>query len=499
MRTVHCNIICHGIAMGKTMKLENVSLEQKNEPFVYEDEVKKLNDAFELSINDLDTLVKYNETNEFITAHKLLLEDPVLRKEIIAEIKKKRTAEASFIKVLDKYSKNMKSATSEYLRQRYVDFLDIKNRVLMHFLNKKYEEVDEGVILVVEELLPSILLESKYHINGVISKHGSTLSHGAIICAAREIPYVISNESFASDETLIIDTPSESILINPTSEIKEKYESINAFKVVNNYDYSKYGIHLYLNVSSNRGLEKIDQEDIWGIGLYRSEFIFMNKLYPISYEQELAIFNDLIDKVPSKPIIIRTFDIGDDKLVPYLKTLGKGIDNYKRYPEIFETQVKSILHANKNGNISLMFPMIETIEEYNYLYNWVDMIAREEKLKMPVTGMMLETAKALENLDDFAEVPFFSVGSNDLMRELYNIDRSSSIEINEEIENDFILKMEEIVLFCEKNDIKLSICGEIATKTEVCYKLLRVGVKNFSASSGNLVNISKTIDRFLFE
>ena len=127
------------------------------------------------------------------------------------------------------------------------------------------------------------------------------------------------------------------------------------------------------------------------------------------------------------------------------------------------------------------------------------MIAREEKLPMPSTGMMLETAKALDNINDFKSVPFFSIGSNDLMRELYSVDRSKKLNLTDDVLNDFIIKMKNVVEFSEKNNIKLSICGEIASKTEVCLKLLQIGVRNFSASSGNLVNISKTIDSFLFE
>lgn len=499
MDTLHCRVICHGQAIGKVMKLNTASDINNNEPIVISNEIKKLENAFALSIEDLDKLVNDNVDQGFITAHKLLLEDPVLKKEIEVIIKKGISAYNAFTMILDKYSENMKNATSEYLQQRYVDFLDIKNRVLMHLTKTEFIDNDEGIILVVDNLLPSILLEDRYNIKGVIAKEGGSLSHGAIICASREIPYVISKKTFTLDETVIIDSPAECIYVNPGSVLTEKYLSMENFKTSNNYDYSKYGIHLYLNVSNNKNLEKIDNENIWGIGLYRSEFIFMNKLAPITYDHELSIFNDLIEKVPSKPITIRTFDIGDDKIVPYLKTTNKGIENYKHYPELFETQVKSILHANTNGNISLMFPMIESIEEYNYLYNWVNMIAKEEELDLPEIGMMLETKKAFENIETFKKVPFFSVGSNDLMRELYNIDRDKGLSIGEAIEDDFINKMQTVVDFTTRNDIKLSICGEIASKTNVCYGLLRIGIKNFSASSGNLINISKTIDKFLFD
>ena len=197
-----------------------------------------------------------------------------------------------------------------------------------------------------------------------------------------------------------------------------------------------------------------------------------------------------------RPITFRTFDIGDDKQLPYLKADKKGIRNYKNYPDLFKDQVKALIRANRYQNMRIMFPMIESEEEFRYLKDLVvkykNELGNKSYLKI---GMMLETKEALNNLSSFIDVDFISLGTNDLTHELYNIDRSEVSNYLVYIDN-LIEELKRVVNHCKTYNIDLSICGELAGIPEVTNKLLEIGIRNFSVSAPLSKGIEASIVKY---
>ena len=200
-------------------------------------------------------------------------------------------------------------------------------------------------------------------------------------------------------------------------------------------------------------------------------------------------------KVLPNTVVFRTFDVGDDKKIPNLVTSKKGMDNYINYPKLFEKQVISILKANAMyGNASIMFPMIENSYEYRFLKNWVMMLNNKiEGHKDIKIGMMLETSRAINNIETFVNPDFMSVGTNDLLKDLYNISRNQQDSLSEDVIIDLFSKLKNVVLHCKKNNIKLSMCGELASKSKYIPMLLDIGFSSISASIGNFKIIYDTL------
>jgi phosphotransferase system enzyme I (PtsI) len=219
----------------------------------------------------------------------------------------------------------------------------------------------------------------------------------------------------------------------------------------------------------------------------------MNKNRPLTEDEQYDIYNDAVLEMKQRPITFRTFDIGDDKQLPYLKANKKGVRNYRNYPELFKDQVRALVRANRYQNLRIMFPMIETSDEFTYLKDLVvkykNELGSNAYLKI---GMMLETKEALNHLDDFKDVDFISLGTNDLTHELYNIDRNEVSNYNVYIDS-LIVELKKVVEHCKRYNIELSICGEIAGVPEVTSRLLDIGIQNFSVSPALSKAIEKSI------
>ena len=312
-----------------------------------------------------------------------------------------------------------------------------------------------------------------------------------------DIPYVVCDIECSENDTIIIDTRLKKVILDPTPAIKEAYSDA----ILNYQSFMKKaiphdGYQFLANVGSNRELKRVNDYEFDGVGLYRSELIFMNQDRPYSFNEQYFIYKDAMDIIGNKKMIMRTFDIGDDKQISYLKASKKGIVNYKNNKEIFENQVGAMMKANTNDNLWLMFPMIENVEDFNYLKNWVLRIRKENNYLMPKIGMMLETKEALNNINDFKDVDFISIGTNDLTRELYNIKREDNMFLNDEQFKDLLDKIKIVVDFCNKNNISLSICGELASIKECAIKFFEIGVKNLSISPSLIQILNTSFNEF---
>lgn len=496
MKNINITAISEGIAYGRALNVKDDFIIKQGlcsnsllEKQLFRRSVNEV-------INDLETLKgeEIFKNEEFLNVHIMVLKDPTLFKEVDYLIETKRYyAERAFDCVINNYILKFQSANSFYLQERNLDFKDIRSRVLKKLNRHYFKEIVTGkIIIVCDELYPSLLMEFKDNVAGVIAKHGGQTSHGAILCKAREIPYIIYDGVINEGTSIVIDTRTNSLILNANRDLIKEYHDLKKELKKNKKisDCSKYNLKIMANVSSNDDIDKAIDYNMYGVGLYRSEFIFMNTDHPMSYNDQFMIYSDAVEKLNGKCITFRTFDIGDDKQLAYVKTARKGIDNYRNNKELFQNQVLAMMNANKYSNMKIMFPMIETIDEFKYLRDWTIKLKREASNDSYVKiGMMLETKKALENISDFKDIDFMSIGTNDLTSELYHLNRNEMLDYDSYIDS-LIDKLKIVVEHCQMYNIELSICGELAGVPEVFKRLYSIGIRQFSISTSN----AKAID-----
>lgn len=503
MNEIKIEAISEGIAYGKAINVTSDFVIPHGLCSNTQLEKQMIKKSIDEVISDLKSLKKDEifKDEEFILVHIMILQDPVLINEIDQLIEKKRYfAARAFDEVMQKYIEKFKEASTTYLIERNLDLKDIRNRVLKKLNKHFFKTLDkkERAILLCDELFPSLLMEYRDSVAGVIASKGGATSHGAILCKAREIPYVVMENVCIKDDTnVVIDTRVRTVFVDATDEMMIKYHDLKK-KIKNDKpidDFSKYKIKVLANISNNEDIERVLKYKMYGIGLYRTEFIFMNLNRPLTMEEQYNIYSDAVIALNGKEICFRTFDIGDDKQLTYIKTSKKGINNYKNNRELFVNQIKAILRSNRYSNIKIMFPMIETYEEFRYLRDWVYKIKREEEnYSFIKVGMMLETKSAIEHLEDFKDIDFMSLGTNDLTSELYNIKRSEVLNYNLFID-DLIERLKKVSEHCRNYNIDLSICGELAGCSDVTKKLYEIGIRNYSVSASN----AKTLEQSLKE
>ena len=455
----------------------------------------------ELFINSINKSLKEIENmkqNSYLDIQKLMISDPTLRQNGLNYIEDGKSAYDAINLVMDDIINSLEASSSNYLKERSNDIMDVANRLINNLNNKKKKIINKPHIIYTDNLLPSFLINNKDYIIGVIAKKGGYTSHSAILCRSFEIPYVIADIECKDNDVICIDTRKNKIAVNPSLDDMERYiEEINSSKQFIKKAVDHPGFMFLANISNTNDIKKVLDYDYDGIGLFRTELIFMNEDRPLSFEEQLGIYTRVALALGDKLVTIRTFDVGDDKELSYLKTNHKGFDNYINNKEIFETQVRAILASNTFGNVRIMFPMIESRDEFDYLKEWVLNIAKKYNYKIPKIGMMLETKNALENVCSFRNVDFISLGTNDLTSELYHIDRENRNNNFNEYIDDLLLKLKPVIYFCNKFGICLSVCGELASVKEVAYKFYKIGIKNLSVSPSCIQMLNNCYTEFV--
>lgn len=462
-----------------------------------EAEIGKFKQAISVSLGQIHRIKRENkELEEYLAAQELMISDPNLEKRVLEIIKLSgESAICAVRQAMDEFILGLTNSTSGYLKERAADLEDVSQRIIANLEHTEVQDDVHPYILFVDTLYPSYLISHKEHILGVIAKQGGYTSHTAILCRSWDIPFVISSDVYHDKDIVIIDTAKKIIIKNPNAAEVEEYSKDLTKRLSFEKKAVPHGDFLFLaNVGSNLDLKRVLEYNFDGIGLYRTEMIFMNTNRPYSFLEQYEIYRKCVESMGGKFVCFRTFDIGDDKQLPYLKSFKKGIDNYKNNPLLFIDQVKALLKANIYGNMRIMFPMIETREEFLYLRRWVLRIREENKFNMPKIGMMLETKEALEHIEDFKEADFISIGTNDLTSELYNVNRDNAISFAEEYIQDFTDKLKKVVDFCDKNKICLSVCGELASVRSFALLFYKIGIKNLSVSPSaiRMLNLAYT-------
>ncbi len=482
MNSTKVQVLSEGIAIGNLRKL--IFSVPNQSKLVPNQEKEKLQQAIEKSIKEIEELKTLDKENEeYLAMQVLLLSDPVLLEKTNREIENGVSAIEGITFVLGEYMNSLLDATSDYLKERVLDLSDIKARILSNLSGSHIEQFTKPCILFAEELHPSFLIQNRKKLLGVITKKGGYSSHSAILCRQFHIPYVLMNEDI-SESLVIIDSRKQQVIFNPNQQEIEHYTYLLEELSKETYFAVPHNNFQFLaNVSENLEIKNVNQYGFDGIGLYRTEMIFMHNDRPLTLEEQCEIYSEAVEMMQNKKICFRTFDIGDDKQLPYLKVHQKGVENYIHNPILFKTQIEALLKANHYNTVQILFPMIYNVSEFELLKKWVLQIQKEIKNTSFVQfGIMLETKEALEQIETFTDVDFISIGTNDLVVDIYHIHRDVQTEAVNEYLKDLLLQLKRVVDFCKQHQITLSVCGELAAIDSALREFIKIGIQNFSVA-----------------
>ena len=527
-----------GIGIGNAVAIKDVELNIKKRTIDNcETELELFNKALEhtkqKSKSMAETLRKRvgNKEAEILDGHVLLMSDPMLIAEVETGIRTQMlNSEYVLEDVCERFAAIFESMDNELMQQRATDIRDIKTRLQKAVLGLEdvdLSELEADSILIAKDLTPSMTAGlDPEKVAGIITQFGGTTSHSAILARALEIPAILSVAEIldkVSDKDLIcMNGESGELYINPSQEIiedfkKKQIEQIEFKKVLETYkgkeSVSKDGrkVEIAANIGKPGDIKKVLEYDADGIGLFRTEFLFMDRDSIPSEEEQFEAYKKVAVAMGDKPVIIRTLDIGGDKEIPYMN-ISKDENPFLGYrairlcldrkDDIYRPQLRALLRASAFGNIEIMLPLITSIEE---VYEAKKLIEEEKKnldnqgikynnsIKI---GVMIETAAATLIADILAkEVDFFSIGTNDLIQYTMSVDRGNDkVSYLYSIYNPAVLRaIKHVISEAKKAGIQVGMCGEAAADPKLIPLLLYWGLDEFSMSASYVLKSRKLV------
>ena len=461
--------------------------------------------------------------------HQMMLDDGDYNESVENIIEtQKVNAEYAVAVTGDNFAQMFRAMDDDYMRERAADVKDISERVLsvLHGGQKRKVVTDEPVIIVADDLAPSETVQlEKDMVLSFVTVHGSVNSHTAILARTMAVPALIGTEELPLDDTVdgklaVVDGLNGKIYVEPDAQTleemqkrqqaeQEKKELLQLLKGKENVTLDGKKIMLYANIGNIKDLATVIQNDAGGIGLFRSEFIYLEKdRYPTE-EEQFSIYKTAVETMAGKRVIIRTLDIGADKQCEYFKmdkeenpALGyRAIRICLTRPEIFKTQLRALFRASAYGNLAIMYPMITSLWEVKRIKEIVEEVKAElnaEQLEFgnPQQGIMIETPAAVMMSGELAkEVDFFSIGTNDLTQYTLAIDRQNpKLDKFYDAHHPAVLSMIRMTVEnAHKAGIWAGICGELGADTSLTKEFLAMGVDELSVSPGSILSIRKII------
>ena len=525
-----------GIGVAKVVREQNVEV-VKRTVSDSETEVNNFMRVLDITKAETEEMSKALEKNasakeaEILFGHIMLMSDPMLVDEIVNRIKGESVcAEYVIEEVCNQYAAVFASMDDELMQQRATDMIDIKTRLIKKVLgieNTDLSKLPYGSILVAKDLTPSMTAGlNPENVLGIVTQFGGKTSHSAILARALEIPAVVglSNlpEYISDDTDILLDGESGEVIILPTDNEKSDYENKKK-----NYDANKEILKKYRelpsiskdgkkveiagNIGSPEDAKKVIENGGEGIGLFRTEFLFMDRDCMPTEEEQFESYKEVATAMEGKPVIIRTLDIGGDKEIPYMgivqdenpflgyRAIRLCLD---RKDDIYIPQLRALLRASAFGNIKIMLPLITSMDEIREAKALIGDIKKEldEKNitynKNIEVGIMVETAAASLLADIFAkEVDFFSIGTNDLIQYTMSVDRGNVkiAGLYSPFSPAVLRSINRIITEGKRAGIMVGMCGEAAADPLLIPVLLAWGMDEFSMSASSILKSRQII------
>ena len=527
-----------GIGIGNAVIVEEKELVIKREPVRdAAAEVERFKGALDLTLKkteelaaDLATRVGEKEA-EIMQGHMMLLMDPMLTGEIETAITGESIcAEYAIEQVCTTYADLFASMDDELMQQRATDMRDIKTRMQRELLGVESVDIASlpaGTILVAKDLTPSMTAGIKpENVAGIVTELGGKTSHSAILARALEIPAVVAVPDLMNQvengHVIVLDGSEGTVYIDPDQNVvddfsakREKFlkEKKELEQYIGKPTVTKDGVRIELvaNIGKPEDLEKVLQYDGEGVGLFRTEFLFMDRTAMPTEEEQFEAYKTVAEGLTGKPVIIRTLDIGGDKEIPYMG-LTKDENPFLGYrairfcldrkDDVYKPQLRALLRASAYGNIKIMVPMVTCIEELREAKALIEEIKKElDEQNIPYkkdieVGIMVETAAASLMADVFAkEAAFFSIGTNDLTQYTMSVDRGNDkVSYLYSTFNPAVLRSIKRIITCGREaGIMVGMCGEAASDPLMIPLLLAFGLNEFSMSASAILYSRKLI------
>lgn len=497
-----------------------------------EHEIQKFFQAVEQAVQEIRVLA---EDSDIFKAHLDVAEDEVLYDAVKDKINDDhKTAEKALQDSVDEFVSMFESIEDEYLRERSADIYDVGKRILYAMKGlpfNQFQGIKKESVIIAGDLTPSDTANMDFHfVKGFVTEQGGATSHVAIMARNREIPAMVGvtniREKMEDGDFLILDGIEGILILNPDPETKAEYqkkaeallEEKRKLAELNDLPASttdNHTVELFANVGSVAGVEQAVTNGAEGIGLFRSEFLYMESTkFPTETEQ----FNEYkkIVETMKSPVIIRTLDIGGDKGLPYYEFepeenpfLGwRAIRMCLEMLDVFKAQLKALLRASAFGDIRIMYPMIISVEEFleaNKILEECKHELREKNIPFNnsiKTGVMIETPAAVLVAEDLAKVAdFFSIGTNDLTQYILAVDRGNQkiAKMYNSFHPAVLRAIATVIDAGHKSNIPVGMCGEFASDEDACLLLLGMGLDEFSMASSMIASVRYKIRQTTFE
>ncbi|MCC1142211.1 phosphoenolpyruvate--protein phosphotransferase [Staphylococcus aureus] len=528
-----------GVAIAKAYLLVEPDLTfDKNEKVTdVEGEVAKFNSAIEASKVELTKIRNNAEVQlgadkaAIFDAHLLVLDDPELIQPIQDKIKNENAnAATALTDVTTQFVTIFESMDNEYMKERAADIRDVSKRVLSHILGVELPNpsmIDESVVIVGNDLTPSDTAQlNKEFVQGFATNIGGRTSHSAIMSRSLEIPAIVGTKSITQEvkqgDMIIVDGLNGDVIVNPTEDELIAYQDKRERYFADKKELQKLrdadtvtvdGVHAELaaNIGTPNDLPGVIENGAQGIGLYRTEFLYMGRDQMPTEEEQFEAYKEVLEAMGSKRVVVRTLDIGGDKELSYLN-LPEEMNPFLGYrairlclaqQDIFRPQLRALLRASVYGKLNIMFPMVATINEFREAK--AILLEEKENLKNEghdisddiELGIMVEIPATAALADVFAkEVDFFSIGTNDLIQYTLAADRMSErVSYLYQPYNPSILRLVKQVIEASHKEGKWTgMCGEMAGDETAIPLLLGLGLDEFSMSATSILKARRQIN-----
>lgn len=538
-------LVSPGIAFGKALLLkedEIVINRKKISADQVEQEVERFKTGRAKAAEQLEAIKTKAEASlgeekaAIFEGHIMLLEDEELEQEIIALIKDdKQSADAAAYSVIEGQAKALEELDDEYLKERAADVRDIGKRLLKNILGLTIVDlsaIPDEVILVAADLTPSETAQLNLDkVLGFITDLGGRTSHTSIMARSLELPAIVgtsnATKEIQNDDYLILDAVNNKIYLNPTTEVIERLKAVKTQYITERNDLAKlkdlpaitldgHQVEVVANIGTVRDIAGAERNGAEGVGLYRTEFLFMDRDSLPTEEEQFQAYKAVAQAMGSQAVIVRTMDIGGDKDLPYMNLpkeenpfLGwRAIRIAMDRKEILHAQLRAILRASKFGKLRIMFPMIISVEEVRELKAELELLKsqlREENKAFDETievGVMVETPAAAVIARHLAkEVDFFSIGTNDLTQYTLAVDRGNELisHLYNPMSPSVLGLIKQVIDASHAEGKWTGMCGELAGDERATLLLLGMGLDEFSMSAISIPRIKKIIRNTNFE